>query len=54
MEELGSGSPRNGTRDVKEYQFFPGSDGNKSVSSVSTSVGDCSPDTSTIDLSLKL
>ncbi|CAN7081809.1 hypothetical protein Bca4012_080444 [Brassica carinata] len=54
MEELGSGSPRNGTGDVKEYQFFPGSDGNKSVSSVSTSVGDCSPDTSTIDLSLKL
>ncbi|KAJ4871240.1 sporocyteless (SPL) [Raphanus sativus] len=47
MEELWSGNPRNETGDVKEYDFFP-------VSSVSTSVGDCSPNTSTIDLTLKL
>ncbi|KAF8051263.1 hypothetical protein N665_1756s0004 [Sinapis alba] len=51
IEELGSGNPINGTGDVKEYEFFPGNYGNKSVA---TSVGDCSPNTPTIDLSLKL
>ncbi|KAG2263088.1 hypothetical protein Bca52824_070167 [Brassica carinata] len=54
MEELRSGNPRNGAGDVKEYEFFPGNYGDKSVSSVATSVGDCSPNTPTIDLSLKL
>ncbi|CAH8354976.1 unnamed protein product [Eruca vesicaria subsp. sativa] len=54
MEETGSENPRNETRDVKEYEFFPGAYGNKPVSSVSTSLGDCGPSTSTIDLSLKL
>ncbi|CAH2077792.1 unnamed protein product [Thlaspi arvense] len=59
MEEFGSGNPRNGTGGVKEYEFFPGKYDNlpgkysKTVS-VATSVGDCSPKTPTIDLSLKL
>lgn len=58
MEEFGSLNPRNGTRGVKEYEFFPGKydDFQGNSFPVATSVGDCSPNTtsSTIDLSLKL
>ncbi|CAN6987816.1 hypothetical protein IGI04_001689 [Brassica rapa subsp. trilocularis] len=56
-EEFGSLNPRNGTRGVKEYEFFPGKydDFQGKSFTVATSVGDCSPNTSsTIDLSLKL
>ncbi|KFK29248.1 hypothetical protein AALP_AA7G108600 [Arabis alpina] len=59
MEEFGSymeGSPRNGSGGVKEYEFFPGKfdDEHGKPVSVATSLADCSPNTSTIDLSLKL
>ncbi|KAG2243207.1 hypothetical protein Bca52824_094946 [Brassica carinata] len=56
-EEFGSVNPRNGTRGVKEYEFFPGKydDFHGKSFPVATSVGDYSPNTSsTIDLSLKL
>ncbi|KAJ0251473.1 Protein SPOROCYTELESS [Hirschfeldia incana] len=57
MEEFSSVNPRNGTRGVKEYEFFPGKYDDFQGKSflVATSVGDCSPTTSSpIDLSLKL
>ncbi|XP_024005795.1 protein SPOROCYTELESS [Eutrema salsugineum] len=52
LDEFESGNPRNGTGDVKEYEFFPRK--YDETDSVATSVGDCSPNISTIDLSLKL
>ncbi|CAH8318082.1 unnamed protein product [Eruca vesicaria subsp. sativa] len=53
MEEFGSINPRNGTRGVKEFEFFPRKydDFQGKSFPVATSVGDCSPK---IDLSLKL